>query len=61
MMGEISGVIVLIVLTPLGFLSRFPKGWRMGWLTLTLGLLWNVQAHVFGYGIKDERTLETDR
>ena len=56
-MGTISGIIVLLVLTPLGFLSRFPSGWRMGWLTLALGILWNAQAHVFGYGIEDERTL----
>ncbi len=57
-MGTISGIIVLFVLTPLGFLGRFPKEWQLGWLTLILAILWNVQGHVFGFGIEDERTLE---
>ena len=56
-LGSISGIVVLVLLTPLGFLARFPKAWRIGWLTLALGILWNVQAHVLGYGIEDERTL----
>ena len=57
-LGSISGIGVLVIVTPLGFLAKFPKEWRIGWLTLVLGVLWNIQAHVFGYGIKDERTLE---
>ena len=56
-MGTYAGIMVLLVLTPLGFLGRFPKEWRIGWLTLVLAILWNVQAHVFGFGIRDERTL----
>ena len=56
--GEVSGIVVLVVLTALGCLARFPKEWRIGWFTLGLGVLWNIQAHVFGYGIEDERTLE---
>ena len=27
----------------------------MGWWTLVLALVWNLQAHVFGYGIEDFR------
>ena len=57
-LGEISGIVVLVILTPLGFLARFPRRWRIGWLTLVLAVVWNIQAHVFGYGIEDERTLE---
>ncbi len=57
-LGTISGFVVLFILATLGFLAKFPKAWRIGWLTLALGILWNVQAHVFGYGIEDERTLE---
>ena len=49
--GELTGYVVLIVLIPLGFLARFPRGLWIGWLTVLLAVLWNVQAHVLGYGI----------
>ena len=58
LLGGISGIVILVILTPLGFLARWPSGWQIGWLTLVLAILWNIQAHVFGYGIEDERSLE---
>jgi len=54
--GFISMLVVALVLTPLGFLARFPKGLRIGWLTLLLALLWVVQGFS-GEGIEDDRTL----
>ena len=57
-LGAISGYVVLVILTPLGFLARWPRGWQIGWLTLVLGVLWNIQAHVLGFGIEDERSLQ---
>ena len=58
MLGEISGGIILIILTPLAFLARFPRRLGLGWWTLGLGILWNVQAHLFGYGIEDVKWFE---
>ena len=57
-LGVASELFTLVILTPLGFLARFPRKWRVGWQTLALAVVWNIQAHVFGYGIEDERTLE---
>ena len=51
--GEIMGIAILIILTPLAFLARFPRRLRVGWWTLGLAAVWNIQAHVFGYGIED--------
>ena len=51
--GEITGIILVLVLIPMGFLAGFPRRLRIGWWTVLLALLWNVQAHVFGYGIED--------
>ena len=42
----------------MGFLARFPRRLRIGWWTVLLAILWNVQAHVFGYGIEDVRWFE---
>ena len=56
--GSLVGMVLLVVLVPLGFLGRFPGGQRMGWWTVLLAVLWNVQAHIFGYGIADTRWFE---
>ncbi len=57
-MGEISGIVVFVVGIPLAFLARFRKEWRIGWLTVILAVLWNIQAHLLGYGIEDVRWIE---
>ena len=51
--GEILGIVILVILTPLAFLARFPRRMRVGWRTLVLAVIWNIQAHVFGFGIED--------
>ena len=51
--GEVTGAVLLVILTPLGFLARFPRRMRVGWYTLLLAVVWNVQAHVLDYGIED--------
>ena len=56
--GELTGYVLLVVLIPLGFLARFPRGMRMGWWAVGLAILWNLQTHVFGYGIEDFRWFE---
>jgi len=57
-MGEISGIVVFVVGIPLAFLARFRKEWKIGWLTVILAVMWNIQAHVLGFGIEDVRWLE---
>jgi hypothetical protein len=54
--GFISMLLVALILTPLGFLARFPKGLRIEWLTLLLAVLWIAQMFI-GTGIQDERSL----
>ena len=56
--GELAGYILVVVLVPLAFLARFPRTLRMGWWTVALALIWNIQAHVFGFGIADVRWFE---
>ncbi len=56
--GELMGYIIVVALVPLGFLSRFPRSLQMGWWTVGLALVWNIQAHVFGFGIEDVRWFE---
>ena len=56
--GEISGGIMLVILTPLAFVARFPRRLGLCWWTLGLAVVWNIQAHVFGYGIEDVRWFE---
>ena len=56
--GEMTGYVVVVILIPLGFLARFPRRLRIGWWTVLLAILWNVQGHVFGYGIEDVRWFE---
>ncbi len=56
--GELTGYVVVLLLIPLGFLAKFPQRFRIGWLTVLLAVAWNVQAHVFGYGIEDTRWFE---
>ena len=56
--GEMTGYIVLVVLIPLGFLAKFPRRLQIGWFTVLLAFLWNLQGHVFGYGIEDVRWFE---
>ena len=55
--GSLVGLILLVVLVPLGFLARFPGGPRIGWWTVLLTVLWNVQV-ILGYGIADASWLE---
>ena len=55
--GDITGVVLVFVLIPLGFLAGFPRRLRIGWWTVLLAVLWNVQAHVLGYGIEGARWL----
>lgn len=56
--GELTGYFVLVALIPLGFFARFPRRLRMGWWTVLLAVLWNVQTHVLGFGIEYVRWLE---
>ncbi len=54
MAGTITGLVVLLLI-PVSLLAGFPRRLRLGWWTALLAVLWNVQAHVFGYGIADNR------
>ena len=56
--GDLTGYISIVVLIPLAFAARFPKELRIGWWTVLWVVVWNVQAHVFGYGIEDVRWFE---
>lgn len=58
LVGEILGIAILVIITPLAFLARFPRRLGMGWWTLGLAVVWNIQAHVFGYGIEDVEWFE---
>ena len=58
MLGEISGGVMLIILTPLAFFALFPRRPGLCWWTLGLAVLWNIQAHVFGSGISYVRWFE---
>ena len=57
MAGELVGDVV-IVLIPIAFLARFPRHLRIGWWTVLLAVLWNVQTWVLGDGIQDTRWFE---
>ena len=52
------GIAIVVILTPLAFLARFPRRLRAGWWTLGLSVVWLIQAHVLGYGIEDVGWLE---
>lgn len=56
--GSLIGLILLVILIPLAFRARFPKRMRIGWWTVGLAVLWNVQAHIIGFGIGAARWLE---
>ena len=56
--ADISLLVVVLIITPLAFLARVRRSRRIGWLTLTLAVLWFVQ-HSLGYGIADARWIET--
>ena len=56
--ADISLLVVVLIVTPLAFLARFHRKRRIGWLSLTLAVLWFVQ-HSLGYGIADVRWLDT--
>ena len=56
--GEITGYVALVVLSPLAFVARFPRELRVGWWTLAWAILWNIQAQVFGSGIEFVRWFE---
>ena len=56
--GELTGYVLVVVLIPLGFFARFPRRLGMGWWAVGLALLWNLQTHVFGYGIEETRWFE---
>jgi hypothetical protein len=43
-LARISTLVVAAILTPLGFLARFPTEMRIGPLTVTLAVLWLVQT-----------------
>jgi hypothetical protein len=43
-LGRISTFVVVAILTPLGFLARFPREIRVGPLTVALAVLWLVQT-----------------
>ena len=49
---------MVLVGIPLAFLAHFPRRLWIGWLTVLLAVLWNVQAHVLGYGIEEFRWFE---
>ena len=51
--ADILGIAILVILTPLALLARFSQRLSTGWWTLGLALVWNIQGHVFGYGIAD--------
>lgn len=57
-LGQLIGLVLLVILIPLAFLARFPRGMRIGWWTVLLAVLWNVQAHVLGFGIEEIRWFE---
>ena len=56
--ADISLLVVVLIVTPVAFLARFRRSRRIGWLTLTLAVLWFVQ-HSLGYGIIDARWIST--
>ena len=56
-LGSAIGLILIVILIPLAFLAKFPGRMRIGWWTVFLAVLWNVQAHVLGFGIEDTRWL----
>ena len=58
LVGTLVGFIMLVVVIPLAFVAKFPKQMRIGWWTVGLTLLYNVQGHVLGFGIEDVRSLE---
>ena len=55
--ADISLLVVVLIITPLAFFARFPRGLRMGWLTLVLAVMWFAQ-HSTGFLIEDTRWLE---
>ena len=56
--ASLIGLILLVVLIPLGFLVKFPRRMQIGWWTVGLTVPWNVQAHFIGFGIGSARWLE---
>jgi len=55
--ADISLLVVVLIITPLAFVARFPRNLRMGWLTLDLAVLWFVQ-YILGYSIENDRWIE---
>ena len=49
--ADISMIVVVLIVTPLAFLARFPRGLRIGWLTLVLAVMW-VAQHTIGLSIE---------
>ena len=55
--GALAGLVLLVVLIPLAFVARFPRRMQIGWWTVLLAVLWNLEAHVIGFSIGDSRWL----
>jgi hypothetical protein len=49
---------MLVALIPLAFLARYPTRMQIGWWTVGLTVVWNIQTHLIGFGITDARWLE---
>ena len=52
--GTIAGFVAIVPFI-LALTARFPRELKLGWWTFAWALLWNVQGHIFGFGIEDER------
>jgi hypothetical protein len=56
--GSLIGLLLLVILIPPAFLATFPGRMRIGWWTVGLAVVWNVQAHLIGFSIGNARWLE---
>ena len=56
--GSISMLVAVLIMIPLGFLARFPRGLWIGPLTVLLAVLWVVQ-YMLGFTIEDDRWVAT--
>ena len=58
--GTVGSVVGFVAIVPflLALSARFPRELKLVWWTFAWALLWNIQSHVLGFGIEDERWLE---
>jgi hypothetical protein len=58
--GDVGVLVGFVAILPflITLRARFPRELRLGWWTFAWALLWNVQSHVVGFGIEDERWWE---